>query len=167
MKDTIFMTATEKEKVLKRFKTFVSKLTEDKGEMVTDRHGNRMPKLYRFFTKALYEHLHLQCGFIAHYNRWGFFCEYFTDPTGIVRFTEHFTGDGFNYIYDQEYGDINGAMKDVMKEHSKALITMIRFEATISFDAKNKKEATSHLVDVLRDRKLNVHEVKVDWEGCN
>lgn len=42
------------------------------------------------FTDAIYQHLHLHCGFIAHYDRIGFYNEYFTDPQNTIRFIDHF-----------------------------------------------------------------------------
>ena len=35
------------------------------------------------FSKRLYEHLYINCGFIAHYNQYGFYCEYFSVPANF------------------------------------------------------------------------------------
>lgn len=73
------------------------------------------------FTKALYEHLHLHCSFIAHFDRAGFFAFYFTDPSATQRFLDQFDktkgchsveyGDA-QWIGDDDYRDINVAMVD-------------------------------------------------------
>ena len=42
------------------------------------------------FKKNLYEHLHLRCGFIAHFNIDGFYQTYFTTGEGKMRFLSHF-----------------------------------------------------------------------------
>jgi hypothetical protein len=36
------------------------------------------------FTKKLYEHLHLHCGFITHYDIDGFYSTYFDDPADTL-----------------------------------------------------------------------------------
>ncbi|MCX5653763.1 MAG: hypothetical protein NTY65_03820, partial [Planctomycetota bacterium] len=57
--DAEFMTAGQKGLVLKDWERFL-------------RHGLRQSH----FTRRLYQHLHLHCGFIAHYNIHGFYAEY-------------------------------------------------------------------------------------------
>jgi len=105
-----FMTAKEKETVIKNWIKFLVELTKDKGDNFTDKYGNEMPKLFQFFTKRLYEHLHLHCEFIAHYNQWGFFQEYFSgDITDLKRFFGHFETTS---RYMDDYQDISEAMDD-------------------------------------------------------
>jgi len=58
--DVQFMTVKEKELVLKNWKTFLQ---------------NGLKKEH--FTKRLYDHLQLHCGFIACYNIHGFYATYF------------------------------------------------------------------------------------------
>ena len=60
--DVQFMTAKEKGMVLKNWETFL-------------KHGLKK----QHFTKRLYEHLHLHCGFIAHYSRDGFYSTYLSN----------------------------------------------------------------------------------------
>ena len=62
--DVELMTAREKEMVLTNWETF-------------PKHGLKQ----QLFTKWLYEHLHLHCGFIAHYNLETFYSTYFTMDT--------------------------------------------------------------------------------------
>lgn len=90
--DAEFMSADDKRKVLKQWRTFLeSGLKQEK------------------FTKRLYQHLHLHCGFIAHYNINGFYGTYFNGNYEDVKtFFSHFEGEGYHYTND--YEDINKAM---------------------------------------------------------
>ena len=112
MTDTQFMTAYEKEIVLKQWTTFV-------------RGGFKQIH----FTHSLYKHLTLHCSFIAHYNRAGFYYIYFENPENTQKFIGQFTtGTSVEYgadywITDKEYSDINSAMVDVMKQHADKLLS--------------------------------------------
>lgn len=64
LSDTKFMSAKEKQDVLKKWVAFLS--------------NHFKPTL---FNKALYNHLHLHCGYIAYYNQHGFFGNYFETPS--------------------------------------------------------------------------------------
>ena len=68
-RDAEFMSAREKELALKAWVRFL-------------KHGLRRED----FTRRLYEHLHLHCGFIAHYNLLGFYTTYFENGADTVRF---------------------------------------------------------------------------------
>jgi len=70
MKDVKFMTAKEKEAVLKAWERFMRAMAG----------GKTAEELSRMFTEALYHHLIQHCSFIAHYNRAGFFQHYFEEP---------------------------------------------------------------------------------------
>jgi len=117
-KDAEFMKASEKEFVLKDWKRFVRAVLEDTGETVADRHGNNVPGPFVKFSKRLYEHLHLHCSFIAHYDRCGFYSTYFDDPAETVRFIRQFDSDhgcvsveyGGNWWLQGDYEDLNTAM---------------------------------------------------------
>jgi len=92
--DVEFMTAREKELVLKHWKTFL-------------KHGLKK----QHFTKRLYEHLHLHCGYIANFNL-----------QDIERFFERFCrhlarSHGLNHDYD----DINSAMREVYTQYRDAI----------------------------------------------
>jgi hypothetical protein len=121
-----FMSATDKEKILKAFNRFV------KSDFA-----------WSCFSKALYDHLYLHCGFIAHFNRLEFWNYYFQDffktsESNDERFqefliafvdqdTEHRFGDRFCVrskiegvgkaipFYNRDYLDINLAISDVVK----------------------------------------------------
>lgn len=119
--DTKFMTAKEKEQVLKAWERFL------KG-------GCKFEQ----FTKALYHHLTLHCDFIAHYDRHGFYSYYFTNPTKTLDFIGQFdhargyksTEIGMTYwLTSQEYADINGAMCDVVEKYKADIYANCRSEA--------------------------------------
>jgi hypothetical protein len=105
-KDTQFMTADEKRRVLNAWVRFL------KGGLKWEQ-----------FTKALYEHLIMHCSFIAHYNRHGFYCTYFENPEDTIRFLSQFdpNGDrasveyGWNSWLGDDYEDINNAMCQVLR----------------------------------------------------
>ena len=107
-KDAEFMSAQEKELVLEDWVRFLKALLEDDGKTEIDRHGNEMPKLFKAFRKRLYEHLHLHYGFIAHYDRWGFFQTYFADGDGTIEFLSRFENNAKSCCED--YDDLNAAM---------------------------------------------------------
>lgn len=84
-KPTKFMSAEEKKTVLRDWKSFI------KGDF--DR---------KHFTKRLYDHLHLHCSFIAHFDIHGFYGTYFENPERTLKFLRQFDK---NYDYKStEYG---------------------------------------------------------------
>ena len=72
-KDVKFMSAKEKERVVEDFRRFLK---------------NNFDRKY--FTKRLYEHLHLHCSFIAHYDIDGFYATYFDEPEMSIEFLNQF-----------------------------------------------------------------------------
>ena len=110
MKETRFMSAAEKQKVLRQWELFLkSGLNKDK------------------FTKALYHHLTLHCSFIAHYNLHGFYSTYFESGDDIKTFFSQFdnrngipTSVEYGMIYwytDPDYNDINSEMCRVASKY--------------------------------------------------
>ena len=100
--DVEFMTAKEKELVLKQWRTFL-------------KHGCK----WEHFTTRLYDHLIQHCSFIAHYNRHGFYDVYFTSVDGRRKFFSQFDLNqggasveygGISWRTREEYADINGEM---------------------------------------------------------
>jgi hypothetical protein len=85
-KDTQFLSAEEKLKVLRAWKKFVT----------------LGPELH-LFTQTLYRHLMQHCSFIAHYDRMGFYNHYFSDPEMTLTFFKQFDVD--NWFTSVEYGD--------------------------------------------------------------
>jgi hypothetical protein len=99
--DAEFMTAQQKEAVLKDWERFL-------------RH--RLKRTH--FTRNLYEHLHLHCGFIAHYNIHGFYSTYFEAGQDIERFFEQFCSFAArNSGTLAEYDDLHAAMRETFNRH--------------------------------------------------
>lgn len=107
-----FMTAKEKLLVLKGWKTFIK--------------GGFQKK---HFTKRIYEHLHLNCSFIAHYSIHGFYETYFENPKDTTRFVSQFDSDkgyrsvelGMSYWMSGDYADLNQAMCEAMELYKKSI----------------------------------------------
>lgn len=93
--DTEFLSASEKAKVLNNWKLFVSS-------------GFKRTR----FTKALYKHLSLHCGFIAHYDINGFYAARFADAQGRARTLRQLGNEGRGYRGHEGYNDINLAMAE-------------------------------------------------------
>src|SRR6266571_7509863 len=85
-RDAEFMSARDKGLVLKAWLRFL-------------KNGLR----FEDFTKRLYEHLHLHCSFIAHYNRAGFHAEYLERGEDTAQFLSQFDARG--ECRSVEYGD--------------------------------------------------------------
>lgn len=98
--DVEFMTAKEKELVLKSWETFL-------------KHGLKK----QHFTKRLYEHLHLHSGYIAHFSLYGFYSTYFEAGQDILQFFDHFC----NYTAIADYRDINAAMREVYSKYQDVI----------------------------------------------
>ena len=116
MESCEFMTAKEKEKVLKQWERFVKKDFK-----------------WEHFTKVLYNHLHLNCSFIAHYDKHGFYATYFDNSEDTLQFIEQFvTGTSVEYNatwwLHGDYADINEAMCTVMKKYEDSLIRKLNGE---------------------------------------
>lgn len=97
-KDTKFMTAAEKEKVLKHWKAFLKS-------------GFKWAK----FTNALYDHLYIHQGYIAHYDKGGFHSYYF--PNNVAEFLRE-----WDYYKDRtslDYQDISEAMDEELTKYRR------------------------------------------------
>ena len=111
--DAEFMSDREKELVLKAWVRFL-------------KNGLR----WEDFTKRLYEHLHLHCQFIAHYNRAGFYQTYFERGEDTVRFLSQFDtrGEcrsveyGMTIWQTGDFGDLARAMIDEASAHIPKLM---------------------------------------------
>lgn len=121
MKDAKFMTAVEKEKVLRSWERFLSS-----GCSKTQ------------FSKALYQHLINHCSFIAHYNIDGFYSTYFEEGEDTVNFLSQFDNSngvpksieyGWTLWYtDPEYNDLNSEMCRVGSKYVPVLIKVARLK---------------------------------------
>ena len=106
--DTEFMSAVEKQKVLKAWILFFkSKFDIEK------------------FSKSLYNHLIMHCSFIAHYNRGGFYDVYFVNPSDTQHFLNQFDKKkdcmsvecGYDVWIHGDYSDLNNAMIDEIQPY--------------------------------------------------
>ena len=103
--DTQFMTAREKELVLRNWKAFLCMGLNKKQ-----------------FTKRLYEHLHLHCGFIAHYDLGQFYSTYFEEGQDTEQFFSRFMGcSAQNYGANAYYDDLNTAMRQEYRKYEDAI----------------------------------------------
>lgn len=122
MKDTKFMTAAEKEAVLKQWERFLSS-------------GLKWER----FNKALYNHLIQHCSFIAHYDRAGFYSTYFESGDDIAAFLSQFDKRnaeangiprsieyGDTWWVDDDNGDINRAMIETATKYIPNLLEQAR-----------------------------------------
>ena len=103
-----FMTVEEKQKVLKDWQRFLKFLASSDWKNWNEKQGGsdygmEAPKQ---FTKRLYNHLSLHCGFIAHYNIHGFYSVYFSgDFETLERFFRNINHYG-------DYADLGEAMQE-------------------------------------------------------
>lgn len=100
-RDERYMSAQQKYKAYKKFKSVIEK-----------RDINLMDK-------NLYEHLHLHCGYIAHYDINGFKATY-SEPKDFLEFCENFlilNTDRISWRSMEEYADVQRAMIEVLEQH--------------------------------------------------
>lgn len=117
-RDVEFMTAREKEMVLKNWRTFLQ-------------HGLQK----QHFTKRLYEHLHLHCGFIANYNIYMFHSTYFEAGQDTERFFEHFCAYTLDHCgANSDYNDVNAAMRQVYEEFKAGIMSKAQVDITHSLN---------------------------------
>ena len=83
------------------------------------------------FTSRLYEHLHLNCSFIAHFSQSGFYATYFEHGEDTVKFLSQFDkrGDGqaveLGGSWWLEGGDCDDLNKAMVEEGVKFIPTLI------------------------------------------
>ena len=119
-KSTRFLGAEEKEAVIKDWMNFMK---------------NGFGREY--FTKRLYDHLHLHCSFIAHFNINGFYDSYFENPENTMKFLSQFDNDygyrsieyGTTYWFtNEDYHDINSAMIESYEPHKEKIYTGLKLK---------------------------------------
>lgn len=131
--DSKWLTADDKRKILKQWTGFVR---------------NGFPETS--FTNAVYEHLHLHCGYIAHYNKHGFYGEYWGAYARDLH--RHATEDHFSvrtipaafYNWERfirqftiwgDYTDISTALMIVLKTELECLEKDLLMEVRGHFEA--------------------------------
>lgn len=108
MTDTEFMSADDKELVLRQWRIFLRKLLEaDLSKTTGSDYGFFPTDLDKAFTDRLYKHLSLHCGFIAHFNRVGFLAARFGRSEDIAETLDQLDR-GIPY---PGFRDLNEAMK--------------------------------------------------------
>jgi hypothetical protein len=128
LRDSEFMTAEQKKKVLRQWDRFIE--------------GGFSPHL---FTDAVYQHLNLHCGFIAHYNRAGFYSTYWNDD--LIAFARR-TGmlarpvpgvfvnwEGFLKSFQcwGEWADMGASMLHMLKSHLTSTVRELEDEVIAAF----------------------------------
>lgn len=102
---TRFMTAADKGRVALQWERFLE------SNMARDKFGAK-----------LYDHLHLHCGHIAHYNRDGFYAEWFAVPQRRIEFMQQWASDyragRFSWGAGSDYDDLNDAMYEALVKHA-------------------------------------------------
>jgi len=136
MSDSKFMTARQKEGVVRDWVRFVAG-------------GFRQED----FTKALYLHLTNNCSFIAHYDRMGFYQTYFSAPEDTLWFLSQFDrsqgcasveyGDS-HWLTQDGYADVNAAMVDLIAGRLQAIRAVSR-QAEVELAKAGVVEAQARL----------------------
>ncbi len=159
MSDADFLSAEERIKVLKEWKGFV------KSGFLPER-----------FTRNIYEHLHLHCGYIAHHDRGGYYYTYWNDEilryavkNGCVlspvpgvfyewkRFLKQFTIRG-------DYSDINTAMMIILKAELENVVDRLLHETKImyAYETRNAHVSLLRELEIMHRDLLSLEEEITD-----
>ena len=118
MIDVPFMSAIEKERVLKHWICFIKN-----GFKIND------------FTENLYQHLTLHCALTVDYDWSCFYVKYFNSPKKVAKFLTQFDKDynyqsieygGYHWLNNEEYNDLNRAMCDAIEPYKKAIYDLCK-----------------------------------------
>lgn len=109
--DAEFQTANEKALIYKTWCRFIDRLAD--GDLINAE---------KAFSKRLYEHLHLHCGYIAHYDQNGFWHTYFEGYVDVDSFLKNWENDYKWWMND--YSDINKAMQEYVAPKIKTIIEL-------------------------------------------
>lgn len=170
MSDAEFMSASEKEKVIKQWASFIKS-------------GFR----FDMFTENLYKHLHLHCGYIAHYDKSGYYYTYWNDE--VIRYARgngNDTGPTPKTFYEWEsfldqftiwgdYYDINVMMMRTLHDGLSKVVSMLlneareiyRFEAQNAHmlmlkDAEDLRKEIEELEDEVEDKKKKLSHITAE-----
>lgn len=111
--DTQFMSAAEKLSVARQWERFLKHLALQ---------GYAGQDGFTLFLKGLYNHLHLHCGYVAHFDRHGFFVTYFTDPADSAGFIGPWVDGDTLYGMMPEYQDIGEYMVSVARKYGVEIL---------------------------------------------
>ncbi len=128
LKDSRFMTGEQKKKVLRQWDGFI-----ESGFSLS------------LFTDAIYQHLNLHCGFIAHYNRTGFYSTYWNGD--FISFVRHagmilrpvpavfVNWERFLVSFQcwDEWAGMGTSMLHTLKSHLVSTLRELENEATYAF----------------------------------
>lgn len=134
--DSQWLTAIEKAKIEKQWRLFLRYLADGKhlAHNATDGgsdYGHESPKV---FTDTLYKHLSLHCGYIAHYNRHGFYSTYFGgDIADLEQFFKNFTEYKNSAVIWGDYADIGRVMCDIYEEYRDQIMQTASNETDQNF----------------------------------
>ena len=162
MSDGQFLSAGDKQKILKQWKTFV--------------HTGFQPEK---FTKSIYNHLHLHCGFIAQYDRSGFYYTYWNDE--VVRFSwkngyetvpapkTFFEWERFLNAFSiwGDYADINLAMMVVLWDELRMMKDRLISEAKeiYKYEVTNAHTCMDRERDILEEEVLSLQSQMQEKRG--
>jgi len=146
-KDVQFLSAKEKEKVLRQWIRF---LDSDFDEQA--------------FGEALYSHLIQHCSFIAHYDRQGFWNTYFADEADTPNFLQQFDKDSeyisfeyrskwTGYVASEPYDDINQAMITEFEKRKISIYSKLRGQ-----DKENKLATIKRLQKEVEELGTTTHQ---------
>lgn len=120
--DTQFMTAKQKAKVVRDLELFIlARLAMTSGL------GTNYDFVLGRFSKALYDHLHLHCGYVAHYNRLGFFSAQLEQTPQFAKNIQRWsTGqNGYGSVLAWgDYEDIGKAMQAVTQAYLSEVLDL-------------------------------------------
>lgn len=116
--DSDFLSARDKYLVYTKYRSFLDSLKKE-YEKPREVHGRIHSAPFFRFHERLYEHLHLECGFIAHNNREGFYHTYFEDPEDTIHFIDHMKKAEEHC--NKEFTDINEALAEETKRQAQQL----------------------------------------------
>lgn len=152
--DAEFLKATEKKEVLHDWEKFI-------------KNGFS----FSTFTSAIYTHLSVRCGFIAHYNRVGFYQTYWREDIAEYAREHNLTvrpvpSSFYNWvlflaqfrIYG-DYRDINTAMMKALRSHLIAFIKELENEAIGHFKAE-----VNFKTDLAGERRLQLKRLEAELE---
>ncbi len=137
-RDSPFMNAAEKRRALTQWCRFLQALA---------RHFGDKGRCFRAFGDALYTHLIQHCSFIAHFNRSGFFQEYFDHGDDAIRFLLQFDRGENPEGTSVEYGDAswlqgeNADVNQAMRETATPFLRSIRASAAAAQETADLTEA--------------------------